>query len=599
MLEVTLTVQLGLIGPVLSRATAIGDVGIDAPMARDRDGKYFLAFSLVRGRLRQAWEEIMDATDHQITFPIDDLLGPQGDSATDYEPQRGCLHCTDFQHVEGNNTSGELHRIRMDEDRGAADHGAMLVIESPFAPGQLVHFTGIMRYLARDKVEADLIQSQIAYGLRWMTNLGGERTVGFGRLVQVSLRAEHRSLAVVPLTTASASVETLPMTLRLLAPFCVSKRRIADNLFESETILSGGVLRGTLATTLKQLAGLPRNAVLDEHIGAPWHEIGAYFNHFRFTHAFPAPEQAHARPVIAPLSLVKDTHGAVYDVVLCEGPGLLGDPPRAPSFKVDWKTSDDVSQAFGWAEPERELRVRTALNRERRRAEDGQLFAYDMVVPHGVLWHGHIDLHRVPQAARAAVVEQLRSILRYGLHGIGKTKATAEVRLDIPVEPRYASDTRPLEDNLWLVTLQTPVLLCDPARLNEASGFPELFDAYDEAWREISDNTLQLVRFFASQSLAGGYQVLRFQPNKPYNPFLLTDAGSVFVLRASGDRAAAQASVAQWLHAGLRLPKWAQARYGHHWRTCPFLPEDGFGEVSINLPCHVENKPGEGVWHAI
>ena len=107
------------------------------------------------------------------------------------------------------------------------------------------------------------------------------------------------------------------------------------------------------------------------------------------------------------------------------------------------------------------------------------------------------------------------------------------------------------------------------------------------------------MRFFASQSLAGGYQVLRFQANKPYNPFLLTDPGSVFVLRASGDIASAQASIAQWLHAGLSLPGWAQARYGNHWRTCPFLPEDGFGEVAVNLPCHVEKKPGEGLFHAI
>ena len=249
--------------------------------------------------------------------------------------------------LRATHTPGEIYRIRMDEDRGAADHGAMQVIESPFAPGKLVHFTGAMRYLARDKPEADTIQSQIAYGLRWVTNLGGERTVGFGRLVEVRITAEHRALTFAPLPAAAAA-ETLPFTLRLLGPFCVSKRRVADNLFESEIILSGGVLRGTLATTLKRLAGLQRNAVIDEHIGAPWHELGAYFNHLRFTHAFPAPEQAHSRPVVAPLSLVKDRHDKVYDMVLCEGPGLLGNPPRAPSFKVDWKTSDDVSQEFGW-----------------------------------------------------------------------------------------------------------------------------------------------------------------------------------------------------------------------------------------------------------
>lgn len=43
--------------------------------------------------------------------------------------------------------------------------------------------------------------------------------------------------------------------------------------------------------------------------------------------------------------------------------------------------------------------------------------------------------------------------------------------------------------------------------------------------------SVELVRFYASQSLAGGYLAYRFQPNKPYRPFFLTDTGSVFLLK--------------------------------------------------------------------
>ena len=64
-----------------------------------------------------------------------------------------------------------------------------------------------------------------------------------------------------------------------------------------------------------------------------------------------------------------------------------------------------------------------------------------------------------------------------------------------------------------------------------------------------------LVRFFARQRLAGGYLVLRHQPGKPYNPFLVTEAGSVFVLRprpGKGDDA--NKRLDDWLEHGLPLP---------------------------------------------
>jgi hypothetical protein len=265
---------------------------------------------------------------------------------------------------------------------------------------------------------------------------------------------------------------------------------------------------------------------------------------------------------------------------------------------VDWKDAGDVNTKFGWPKLTRELRVRTAMDRQRRRAQEAQLFAYEMVVPEGRDWYGTVDLSRIPQDARPAVVAQLQSLLSYGLRGLGKTKVSAQVQTDVSLTPVHTSYANPY-DNLWVVTLQTPMLLCDPTLLNETSGNNELFAAYDAAWQDISGGVIELVRFFASQSLAGGYQALRFQPNQPYNPFLLTDHGSVFVLEAAHDHALAQAFVNEVLYHGLPLPTWAKTRYGEDWRTCPFLPEDGFGEVVVNLSCHTQQKPAQEVSHAI
>jgi len=534
MLDVRLTVRLVLAGPILTHSTSMGAVGIDASMARDSYGRYYLPYSLVRGRLRQSWEELKEATDGVFAPSLQNLLGagsdqtrPDGAINHTVTPRRARLNFTDFLHEGNGNESGVIYRIRMDNTRGAAVRGAMQVIESPFAAGQHAIFMGEISYSTRDLEEANSIRSYITMGLRWCTNFGGERTAGFGRLINAEIFCEeHRPIQVSSSTVSAGAAEVFDIAIHPLAPFCIAKRRVDPNLFESDIILSGGVLRGALATTLKFFLGLPHDTIIDGSIASPWQELGENFNRIRFTHAFPALKDIQSRPVVAPLSLVKDAEGNLYDMSLCEGPGLLGMAPNsyAPSYAVDWKKSDDVWSHFGWAIPDRELRVRTAIDRNRRRARDEQPFAYDMVVPKGCVWYGKIDLSQVQVGpTRDAVARQLQALLNRGLRGIGKTKASADIHVPVKIAPAHLSDSDPI-GALWVVTLQTPALLCDPATLPEASGERELFAAYDAAWRDLSGGALKLVRFFATQSLAGGYLAFRFQPNKPYNPFLVTDA---------------------------------------------------------------------------
>ena len=212
----------------------------------------------------------------------------------------------------------------------------------------------------------------------------------------------------------------------------------------------------------------------------------------------------------------------------------MGNPPSAPSFFKDWKSRNDVDAHFGWYRPERELRVRTAIDRRRRKAKEEQLFAYEMVNPKGFIWHANVDLHGVPADQQQAVETQLLEILSLGLQGVGKTKSSAEmdVRPQGSIKPLHTGQVLPRE-GLWIITLQTPALICDPARLDESSGHRELHQAYASAWTELSGSSIILVRFFAEQSLAGGYYLhQRFQSGKPYNPYVLTEPGSVFVLTA-------------------------------------------------------------------
>jgi hypothetical protein len=366
------------------------------------------------------------------------------------------------------------------------------------------------------------------------------------------------------------------------------------------------VLKGALATALRRAAGLQNNAIISGSIVPSLQEIADEFDKVRFTHAFPVTAGARLRPVQPPLSLVQDQDDVTYDVALVSGPVLLGKPPRAPAFSIDWKDASNVFKELGWAEPPRELRVRTAIDSHRRKADDSQLFAYEMIIPNGYEWLGYLDLSRIDTAKLSQVEAQLRNLLGSKLLAIGKTKAGVQIDLitDTSVQPKFTSNTSTLSAVVapqWVITLQTPAVLCDPSTIVETSGGNELRQAYADVWDKLSGQSLALVRFFASQSLMGGrYLVDRFQPARPYNPFLLTDAGSVFVVQAEpGSVSSAQAKIDAWLQHGLPLPDWAANRYRDAWNTCPFRAVDGFGEIAVNLPCHTKLKPSEAPFHAI
>jgi hypothetical protein len=619
MLNVTLTVELSLKGPILTQSTSAGACGVDSVAARNAEGRCYLAGTLVKGRLRQAWEELLPVPGLGFNPRIDDWLGrgaaneDSDESNKPIEPWRGRLHFEDFlDHAERH--SEKLYRISLDEQRGAVRKGAYQVIEAPYAPGanSTFKFKGNINYFAVSDEEADQIKHCVEIGLRWITSLGAGRTIGFGRLAAVSV-CENRQRPHAVVNSSVTDTPVLDFALRPFAPFCIARRRVNNNLFESEVVVPGGVLKGCIATSWRTRLDLDGDGQISDGMDPARPELSRHFERLRFTHAFPGSASPPIRPNVPPLSLVKferkDKTLEIRDVVLCDGPVLLGDKPAAPTFAVDWKSHADVQSNFGWPDVRRELRVRTKIDTERRKAQDEQLFAYDMVVPGNTVWNGRIDLSQIPDAIERKEVErQLRDVLSQGLFGLGKTKCRAEVRFHPQgtVPPVYASNPSP-RDGSWIVTLQTPALLCDPSRLDESSGHEELCAAYSETWRQISGDSLQLVRFFARQSLAGGFYLhRRFQPGKAYNPFLLTEAGSVFVLRPkAGQAVKAQQCIDQSLAHGLSFPDWAIERYrrnglpGDHWKNCPYLSANGYGEIAVNLDLHWDSQPREGECHVV
>lgn len=594
LLDVTLTVR----GPVLTRSTAFGGYGVDAPVARGRHGRPILPGSLVKGKLREAWEELAAA--EALAVPVDDWLGHRNEEAS-WLPERGRTRISDFEAAGGERR--RRYRIQLDPETGAVAQQALQVVETPFAPGQEVAFTGSVGFVPRDDEERAAFERALGLGLRWIGSFGALRTVGFGRLLEVEI-----SPAEAPQVTSAEGLtgDRAELVLTPRDPLLISRHQPVPNLHQGADQVPGGVLKGALASTWNESLGQAPDAPVSETTDPNRRELGRHFEAIRFTHAFPAPKAADRRPVTPPLSLVKvklgeksgDEDDPLFDVLHLDGPALIGG--RAPEFAIDWKRRDDVDRRFGWRRPERELRVRTAIDSATRRAADEELFAHETVLPdEETVWLGRMDLSRVPEKDRPAVFEQLTGLLTHGLRHLGKTKARATVELRLGGEVGDACEQQPLgEPGPWALTLQTPALLCDPRRL---AGAPPgaLRTVYAEVFRALSGGSLELVRFFARQHLAGGrYLHQRFQSGKPYEPFLLTEAGSVFLLAAAeGQEKKARERLKSFARHGLPLPPWAVERYacgghrGDHWQANPYLPENGWGEAAVELAVHRELEP--------
>jgi hypothetical protein len=592
-LNVRLDVTFTLAGLLMTRSTAAGGYGVDAPLARDAQGRYCVPGTLVKGRLRDAWRELHAAAGDAFAPDEALLLGRRAGNADHdgpVDPARGRLRFGDFV-CPARADAGTLFRIQIDAARGSVAHGAYQVIEAPFGAGETVTFHGAIRFTARDDGETAQVEHEVTTGLRWITSLGAMRTVGFGRVLAVDVQAHPELPASITATATGAAC--LPLLLTFDGPLCVPLRRIDDNLFESDDVVPGGVLKGSLATTWQALLGRPGGAAVDAATDPARPKLGEHFARLRITHAFPVAHGHDApvrRPVAPPLSVVRAA-GGVFDIALESGPVLIDG--EAPAFAIDWKPRerDDVDRRFGWHRPRRELRVRTAVDPDTRRAAEGALFGYEMLLPEGCAWHARLDLDGVPEEDRLQVERELREVLSLGLHGIGKTKASARVEwLDPGADSDHVTG-RSVEAGPWIVTLQAAALLCDPTGLLESSGERELRARYADAFAALSGGALRLTRYLARQRLAGGYYLhRRFQPGAPYRPYLLTEPGSVFVLEAAGPDhvEAARQQLERWRRHGLPLPPWLG---GATWRTCPYVPENGYGEVAVNLDTHWSDRP--------
>jgi hypothetical protein len=198
--------------------------------------------------------------------------------------------------------------------------------------------------------------------------------------------------------------------------------------------------------------------------------------------------------------------------------------------------------------------------------------------------------------------------LKEGPCSLGKTNArlTDVTFAPMPTAPPLRQGLRQVR-----ITLVTQALMIRASHLRipadgpPANGLLDLdFDrAFEMWWRKASAGSLTVANavghpetqnllpsggLFVRTSFRGGYEARahRFFGKTTVEPFVLTDAGSVFYLDVL-DETRATPLIDGWLRCGLPVLEWSATGLApvraDRWDVCPFLPQNGYGEIGAEV----------------
>lgn len=573
--ELILTIR----APVLSQAVGAKRWRLDTAAFKTNDEIPALAGTLIRGNLKQSWEYFNKTL--QQTIPIEKWLGKKSsneDNEKDAnEPNRGLLQFDDLWIAnKAGNLDKQRYRIQHDPKTGAVKKGALQVIESPFESGEEIQFIGSIFVSNIDENVAKKIQKWLKKGLEFVPAVGAFKGVGFGKIIKVECDCIECIYDKTHLKSAGYDLTQNAFGIRMILdrPFCFAKHRSGNNegetnnAFYSEEFISGGAIKGAIA---KKLEGFPLEKI---HI----------------THAFPVEKNKNQRPIAIPLSWVINPKEKeqFYDLSFKQKAGLIHQ--TAPTFQADWKnkTWDKAKELCGWVDLSHTLRMHTAISPEKGTSEKGQLFAMDCIEVEQREWLANITFD---ESISSDQKKLFLDALGNGLDNLGKTKARTTM-IDISKQPFEFNAQKSELKSPYVVVLQSAARLLPHGYLEKGK---ELKEIYRKVWQETSDNSLDLINFFAQQQLSGGqYIYRRFQQDEPYNPEILTLTGSVFILEAVDKKEKeAQEFIEKWQKTGLPIGE------DNDWKKTPYTKNNGYGEILVNGFISEVKEPSQKEWSEI
>ena len=605
-----LQIKLTIMGPFLTAASSSDTYGLDKSFHRGPDDRPAIPGSHIKGKLRMALEELKNNADGAYFTELNSWFG-QPSAENSYEPAPGQLHFSSFT-CETPPTEKIRVRTAVNQQTMIAEKHHLRAVEDLFSSGAMIDWTGNVTYYAENAQKASEIANALYLGFSWLTNLGAEKGVGSGRLAKIWFSTPKPDNQ--PQDARQSDFQSLHLCIRPVEYLMIGGvKKPRTNFVASERIIPGSAIKGAIAAGLNQLFARPVNSPLSAISGKsmPGYELLAEnFEHIRVTHAFPA-KIGSGRPVHIPISTV-EIREQQYDRALVKDPDLLVND-LAPLYFIDWKKPWSF---FGEVTPKEIFVTRTSIDDKTRRSREGQLFTYTFLGPvdinnQDIEWICNVDFDSVSDpTTRKIVIEQFTRAVRTCLVRLGKLNQEVKVSIHSGQASPFEGSQGLVYDDQVIITLQTDAIMLDPKSVSKLEPGENLFSLYSDYWRQISSNqkgkaSLELVDFYAHQQFQGGYLYHRYlgageRDKKPaqYYPYYLTCAGSVFILKPTHSLEA-QEKLQHWLQNGLNLPKWAEKKFGQPgrklWQNCPFIPQNGYGEICVNLNWHWTHRADSSI----
>lgn len=595
----SIPVTITLRAPFATRSSDSGDVGVDFPLARDEDENLMIPGTHVIGNIVHAARELRDLLEGTPDAgPFDrlltEILADQGktrdatiDQNSDGREPRRRLTATDFiLQTKVKNKSGVRTRIAVDGVTSTVMDGMLQVVEQPFSAREELVFNGTFHIIGGldDQQSKALVRTQ-----RFVTQLGALGTVGFGTVVSFVSGDKKTDQGLVKLDPSALRQR---IRLRFSQPFCTGEARSSPNTYTSTPYVPGGVIKGAIARQI--LGKTAPSGFLDDaaaKLDPSLQALAREFGKVRISHAQPvARGETSRKAAVIPDSLAwVDGHDGKPTIVDLAG---LPDPSmpvlingKVPVGVFDWKKKhhDLARDLLGVSDgPDNTLRVRTQINAEKRAAMGSALFGieYTKVGKHDFI--ADVDVSACDNPA--GTVNGLAAALAKGLAGIGRGGAFASVEAMGPVPTPVGTSNGKV-----VAVLQSLALLRDP----QTDG-TDLRSAYAASFAAIKmPGDFRLSAVFVRERLAGGrFFLKRLGASAGYAPWLLTEPGATFVFEGPAEKAE---DLRTWLQAGLSVPPDVLAHHGlkadaQLYRSCPYLPENGYGEVAVDVTC-ADGKP--------
>lgn len=600
----TFSLNITLKAPFISQLSGSRRFGLDTALLRNSDDDIVFPGTLIQGVIREKLDLFVDTLKDEKILSQEEIVqwfGPKLDEDEKkevWEPSRGILSPSQYWVAEKKAALEDdvRYRIKINNNKGTVEKGAYQVIENPFPANTAVAFLGTFSAWLKDDTEADKVLTWLSKAIQYTDAIGALKTVGFGQIEKTDI---ERSEITEMSKKNVASTICFGLKIKLDRDFCFAQKQ-TKNAFISKNYIPGAAIIGSIMSRIKRH---------DDYGENPYPMIKKYIDHFYVTHATPRQEgEIEQRISVIPLSWASDGK-KIHDLALKKEPGyfVVDNQFKAPKFQTDWKDHDwqMANKKLGiTSQPVKNLAIQTAIDSTTGSAKKGNLFAQEIISSKGFYWLGNVFCVGIKDDKdKSKFQKELSDFFNYPLQNLGKTKAQTTSDLKITQRFELHVESSPIDgfkkengDYALVICLQSDArLFAFSESVSECNhnDTEQLINSYTDYWQAISKESLVLSHYFAEQYLSGGeYLYKRFNKNsdKPYNPELLTKAGSVFVFNIKQNELELIKSLLyDWCQKGLpQIDDIDDSNY-KKWKINPYIAQNGYGQISVNLSYHQES----------